>query len=71
MQPGADADFAIVATGPWTFDAAGMASAIKWSPYDGMTFGARVTDTYVRGTPVYTDGKVTGAPGTGTFVRPV
>ena len=36
-----------------------------------MTFGARVTGTYVRGTPVYAGGRVTGAPGTGTFIRPV
>ena len=71
LTPGADADFAIVAPGPWTFDAAGMASKVKWSPYDGMIFGARVTGTYVRGTPVYAEGSVTGAPGTGTFVRPV
>ena len=71
LTPGADADFAIVAPGPWTFDAAGMASKVKWSPYDGMTFGARVTGTYVRGTPVYAGGRVTGAPGTGTFIRPV
>ena len=71
LTPGADADFAIVSARPWTFDAAGMASKVKWSPYDGMTFGARVTDTYVRGTPVYAGGRVTGAPGTGTFIRPV
>ena len=71
LTPGADADFAIVAPGPWTFDAAGMASEVKWSPYDGMTFGARVTGTYVRGTPVYAEGRVTTAPGTGTFIRPV
>ena len=71
LTPGADADFAIVSARPWTFDAAGMASAVKWSPYDGMTFGARVTGTYVRGTPVYAGGRVTGAPGTGTFIRPV
>ena len=36
-----------------------------------MTFGARVTSTYVRGTPVYAAGAVIGAPGTGTFIRPV
>ena len=71
LTPGADADFAIVAPAPWTFDAAGMASQVKWSPYDGMTFGARVIRTYVRGTPVYAAGEVIGTPGTGKFVRPV
>ena len=48
-----------------------MASQVKWSPYDGMTFGAQVIRTYVRGTPVYADGAVIGAPGTGTFIRPI
>ncbi len=71
LTPGADADFAIVTPGAWTFDAGGMASKTKWSPYDGMTFGARVTGTYVRGAPVYADGAVTARPGTGTFIRPV
>ena len=71
LTPGADADFAIVSARPWTFDAAAMASRVKWSPYDGMTFGARVTGTYVRGVEVYADGRVTAAPGTGTFIRPV
>jgi allantoinase len=71
LTPGADADFAIVKPGNWTFDADEMASKVKWSPYDGMTFGARVTDTYVRGTPVYKSGAVAGSAGHGRFVRPV
>lgn len=70
LTPGANADFVIVSARPWTFDAASMASKVTWSPYDGMTFGARVAGTYVRGTPVYAEGRVTGAPGTGTFIRP-
>ncbi len=71
LIPGADADFAVVDPTAWTFDAANMASAVKWSPYDGMTFGARVTDTYLRGQPVFENGRVTGAPGDGQFVRPL
>ncbi len=71
LTPGADADFAIVDPNPWTFDAAAMASETKWSPYDGRTFAARVTDTYVRGRCVYTKSAVCAPPGTGTFIRPV
>ena len=73
LTPGADADFAIVAPGDWDASTAtGMASAVKWSPYDGMTFGARVTEHIrPRGTPVYAGGTVTGVPGIGTFIRPV
>ena len=72
LTPGADADFAIVSARPLDLRCRrhGVCK-VKWSPYDGMTFGARVTGTYVRGTPVYAGGRVTGAPGTGTFIRPV
>ncbi len=71
LMPGADADFLVVDPNSWTFDAELMASKIKWSPYDGMTFGARVEATYVRGAPVYEKGHVTGPAGGGRFVRPV
>ncbi|MDP6708133.1 MAG: amidohydrolase family protein, partial [Alphaproteobacteria bacterium] len=71
LQPGADADFAIVDPSAWTFDEAGMVSKVKWSPYNGMAFGARVSQTYVRGNRVYGDGQVTGPAGGGQFVRPV
>lgn len=71
LIPGADADLAIVEPGPWTFDEAQMASAIKWSPYDGLTFGARIIATYLRGQVVYENGRVVGPAGGGQFVRPV
>lgn len=71
LIPGADADFAIVERTPWTFDAAAMASKLGWSPYDGMTFGARVGATYVRGRLVYENGRVIGPAGGGQFIRPV
>ena len=47
-----------------------MASEVKWSPYDGMRFGARVEATYVRGKPVFTDGQVVAPAGSGAFIRP-
>ncbi len=71
LVPGGDADFIIVEPKDWTFDAGAMASAVKWSPYDGMRFGARVTDTYVRGQAVYRGGEVIGQRGAGRFIRPV
>ena len=39
-------------------------------PYDGMAFGVCVKSTCVQGVEVYAEGRVTGAPGTGTFIRP-
>ena len=71
LIPGADADLAIVERQAWTFDESKMASEVKWSPYNGLQFGARVVATYVRGTPVFEGRRVTGTPGGGEFVRPV
>ena len=48
-----------------------MASEVKWSPYDGMRFGARVRATWVRGKPVFEEGRVVALPGEGAFIRPV
>ena len=70
LIPGGDADFIVVDPSPWTFDAANMASEVKWSPYDGMRFGARVEATYVRGKPVFMDGRVVAPAGSGAFIRP-
>ena len=70
LIPGADADFIVVDPTPWTFDAANMASEVKWSPFDGMRFGARVESTYVRGEAVFAGGRVVGRAGHGAFVRP-
>jgi allantoinase len=44
---------------------------VKWSPYDGMRFGARISKTYLRGKPVYSGGNLVGRRGAGRFVRPV
>ena len=68
---GGDADFIVVEPTPWTFDAGNMASEVKWSPYDGMRFGARVDATWVRGRPVFAEGRVAAPPGWGAFIRPV
>ena len=70
LIPGADADFIVVNPVPWTFDAANMASEVKWSPYDGMRFGARVETAYVRGRPVFSGGRVVASAGSGSFIRP-
>ncbi|MGI9333674.1 MAG: dihydroorotase [Gammaproteobacteria bacterium] len=71
LIPGADADFALVERRAWTFDESKMVSEVKWSPYHGLEFGARVIGTYVRGVPVFERGRVTGEPGGGEFIRPV
>ncbi len=71
LIPGADADFITVDPSPWTFDAGQMASNVKWSPYDGMRFGGRGSETCLRGQTVCRDGEILGRRGAGRFVRPV
>jgi allantoinase len=71
LIPGADADFLILDQQRWVFEESQMASAVKWSPYNGHEFGVRVVSTYVRGQLVYDKGSIVSAPGTGQFVRPV
>jgi allantoinase len=43
---------------------------VDWSPYDGIELPFRVVATFQRGRCVAADGKVSGAPGQGQFVRP-
>jgi dihydroorotase (multifunctional complex type) len=66
LTPGHDADFVIAdLDAPWVITNDGVLSKIGWTCYDGRELSAAVESTYVRGTPVFTDGKVTGVPGHG------
>ena len=71
LAEGHDADFSLVEFGPARKIAAGeLWTRHPISPYIGRKNRTRVTDTYVRGCPVWADGKVfPGAP-KGTFLRP-
>ena len=68
---GADADVAVVAVMDWIYDAATAHDELKWSPFDGAKFAARVTSTYLRGTLAYQDGQVVSRAGTGRFCKPI
>ena len=73
LTPGADADVTIVdAAHAWTYDAsrAVTRSGGNMAIYDGFQMHGRVVHTLVRGTSVFEDGEVVGAPGHGRFVRP-
>lgn len=68
---GADADLAIVdldAQLAVTDDI--VLSRCGWSPYAGRTFRGLVTQTLVRGSLVYADGRIVGRPGHGMQARP-
>lgn len=70
LQPGADADLAILEREPTIFEAGKTQTAADWSPYDGKTFAGRVARTYVRGQMVWDGREVVVAEGYGSFVRP-
>jgi allantoinase len=66
---GFDADFALVDdTKSWTVHATESHSAQEYTPFEGMEIGATVTDTFLRGNRVFSEGKVIGDP-TGRYLR--
>jgi len=71
LAPGFDADFALVEFGPaHKITAAELWTRHPISPYLGRKMKTRVTHTYVRGCPVWADGRVASASTKGQFLRP-
>lgn len=71
LAEGYDADFALVEYGPATkITADELWTRHRISPYVGRKTKARVTHTYVRGCPVWVDGRVASGPARGQFLRP-
>jgi allantoinase len=69
IAEGLDADIALVDdTASWTIHAADSESTQEYSPFEGFELTAKVTDTFLRGEAVLSDGKITGAP-RGQFIR--
>ncbi|HUX04420.1 MAG TPA: dihydroorotase family protein [Acidimicrobiales bacterium] len=69
IAEGFDADFSLVDTDQtWTVRAADSESAQEYTPFEGFTMTARVTDTFLRGERVFANGRVVGEP-RGEFVR--
>jgi allantoinase len=66
---GYDADFCLVdPSATWTVHAESSLSTQEYTPFEGFELGAKVTDTWVRGHRVLTDGVVTGEP-IGRYLR--
>ena len=66
---GLDADLCLVDPDQtWTIRAADSESTQEYTPFEGFTMTARVTDTFLRGERIFADGRVTGEP-RGAFVR--
>jgi allantoinase len=69
IRPGSDADLVVVDLDrEYTIRDEDVVAKCGWTPFDGMSVTGAVERTFVRGTPVYEDGRVTGDPGYGEFV---
>ena len=63
LSVGYDADIALVDTSStWTVRADESLSTQEYTPFEGFELGARVTDTWVRGTRVLESGAIVGSP---------
>lgn len=68
IRVGFDADFALVDTDhTWTVRAQDSESAQEYTPFEGFELTAKVTDTFLRGEQVMTDG-VVGTTATGRYL---
>jgi allantoinase len=69
IATGYDADLALVDTSStWTVTADASESTQEYTPFEGFELGARVTDTWVRGSRVLEAGRVVGPP-TGRYLH--
>ena len=65
LREGYFADIVIVdPSRPWKVETSNILAKCKWSPFEGETFSARVTHTFVSGRLAYEDGQIReGKPG--------
>ncbi|HVV09489.1 dihydroorotase family protein [Amycolatopsis sp.] len=69
LAPGFDADIALVDPDrSWVIKPEDSESTQEYSPFRGLEVGSTVTNTFLRGTEIFADGKVNGQPG-GQYVR--
>lgn len=68
IEPGRDADFAVLEKGEFRFDEATAEDGLKWSPFHGDSFKVRVAATYLRGAQVWDGSTILNTPGSGRFV---
>ncbi len=63
LAPGYDADIAIVDPSySWTIRSADSESAQGYTPFEGVELQAAVVETWLRGRPIFRNGKVIGSP---------
>jgi allantoinase len=63
IAPGFDADLALVdPEASFRVRAGESPSTQGYTPFEGLTLKGRVVSTYLRGAPIYADGKIVGPP---------
>lgn len=70
LEPGCDADIAILEPADYRYDPANSFTCVDWSPYEGKRIGARVAATWRRGEMIFDGKQVLSSPGSGRFVAP-
>ncbi|WP_068115834.1 dihydroorotase [Tropicimonas marinistellae] len=68
LEPGCDADIAVLAPGEVVYNSALIPEGSSWSAYDGMTFAATTVATYVNGVLAW-NGKAVTEETPGTYAR--
>jgi allantoinase len=72
IAPGYDADVVLVDPDvSWTVRASESFSTQEYTPFEGMEMTAQIVTTFLRGAPVYADGKIVGDPRGEYIARPV
>lgn len=72
LAVGRDADVVLLRRDPYRYRAAESGiNVVGWSAYDGIELPFRIESTWLRGAPVFADGKVIAKPGFGQFVTPL
>ncbi|MFN2175012.1 MAG: allantoinase AllB [Anaerolineales bacterium] len=70
IQAGSDADFTVIdLDAEWTLRSEDLFYKNKHSAYIGSRFKGKITLTYLRGEPVYQEGKIVAQPGYGRALR--
>jgi allantoinase len=70
IKVGLDADLALVDVDhTWTVRAEDSESTQEYTPFEGAELTAKVTDTFLRGTRILTDGVVTDAAPAGEYLK--
>ncbi|WP_127753888.1 amidohydrolase family protein [Devosia sp. 1566] len=67
LQPGSDADIAILALEPQVWDETIAHDALNWSPFHGRQFDCRVARTYVGGRLAWDGSAIVNTPGDGKY----